>query len=283
MLRHALEATFSLGGTSLDELAGAADAECSMGQLARGVLDVEAFVEEGLRGNGDVARLLLRQRARTQLRPLLRSDAHAALVLAALKALTGAEELRAVVAAPKAFLATLEPDRAHPAVAALRPLMEPRLAAHGLSWDDDASPALEALAAAGALDGLEPRAAERSLLLRLLRPQLRRTLALEEGPLDDTLAVIAEHCSDEQLAHAVADTEAFIGGALLGEGAVARMLLRVRAFGELQPLARSPAHGTRIAAALGRVEDGEELRAAMEAPATFVARVEAAHEEEGEE
>ena len=231
--------------------------------------ETEAFVEAALLGDGTVARELLRFRARSRLQQLVRSAAHAELVEDALNGVADAEGLRGVVADPKGFVARLATNVAEPEVARLQPALEPRLVALGLNWATEALPVLNELASKGWLvpktersRALGPVAtAERKVLLRLLRPQLMRTLNLDGKALEEALKVFDLECSAEQLGRAVQDTEAFVEDALLAEGDVTRLLVRLRAASELQPLARSESHGQQVKDALGQLTELQALRA----------------------
>jgi len=187
-------------------------------------------------GEDELARVLLRFQAYEKLQPLVQSAQHGQLVGKALGELVGAEDLRRVASSPRRFVAGLERDES--AVAQLRQSLGPRLAVHGLNWDQEALPALKALVAEGFLDAEYTPCAgaiaqgldvERMVMLRLLRRRLAWALDMPaSADVEGVLAAAAAHLSATQIAEALAEPELWIEQMLLNErGAVPEQLRKM--------------------------------------------------------
>ncbi|KAL3916101.1 MAG: hypothetical protein SGPRY_006963, partial [Prymnesium sp.] len=246
-------------------------ADLSTAQLADGVLDTESFVTGRLAGEGSLSLLLLRWRALAQLRQLARSPSHLKRLEGALTQLCTVDELRAVVSQPADFVTRVADQ---PASRRLISQLEPWL---GVGWERSVNAPIEevvdSLERAGVREGRGGKEGEegaRTLLLALLRPQLRRSLEMEGVPLEDAMEVISEELTTSQLAEAVLDTESFVSTACAGAGGVASVLLRFRAMVLLLPLLQSAHQSELVGDALSRLPDAEALRMVVSDPSSFL-------------
>ena len=170
-------------------------------------------------------------------------------------------------------------------VAKLRPVLEPRLAALGTRWEEEAAPALaqlvargEVLASGPQLDAADATEIETKLLLLLLRPHLSRTLGVSGRGLEGVLTALSAECKVGQLAAALADTESFIEEATAQETTLARYLLRLRLSLQLGPLdrilssSRYEEHSSELEYHVSTM-DADGLREAAADPIGFVHRI----------
>ena len=223
-LRPHIEAKVNAHGLTWDDVLPAIELIDSVDEILAAIDDAEAFLSRLLAS----AKTLVIGKLRPMLEPLIaRQHLQWEDILPALQLVDSMEELQAALSDPEGFLqrlmSTMGPAAMAAAIAKLRPHIEAKVNAHGLTWDD-VLPAIELIDSVdeilAAIDDAEAflsrlLASAKTLVIGKLRPMLA-PLLLQQGLSFEELGPTLERMdSIKELLAGLSNPEAFLQESLV--------------------------------------------------------------------
>ena len=200
----------------------------------------------------------------------------------AVKLLNDPGQLEQALEDPEAFIAKI---LAASGPRAMRPLLEPKLAAHNLSWDENALPAIELLTGPE-LDLMQiindpdafvqqllsvSRSAGKKIALAKLRPVLEPKLTERGLAWEDATHVLELIDSIDEIERAVECPDAFLDGLVATAGPIGMRMALARLRPKVEPLLNSDGVAWKDALpAIELLADMDYLQQAVEHPDVFV-------------